>query len=86
MSGSGARVVDIGTPPSGFEDWTTTVVRIHNFSDLPTTKDERVFVHLNLHVLTIIGDYIFILEAIIDQNTDMFSLIFCICLLMKVLL
>ena len=42
MSGSGARVVDIGTPPSGFEDWTTTVVRIHNFSDLPTTKDERV--------------------------------------------
>ena len=37
-----ARVVDVGTPPSGFEDWTTTMVRFHNFADLPTTKDEGI--------------------------------------------
>ena len=39
---SGSRVVDVGTPPSVFEDWTTTMVRFHNFADLPTTKDEGI--------------------------------------------
>ena len=33
------RVVNVGTPPSGFEDWTMTAVRFHNFVDLPTTRD-----------------------------------------------
>ena len=38
---SGSRVVDAGTPPSGFDDWTTTVVRFHNFADLPTTNNNE---------------------------------------------
>ena len=37
------RVVDVGTPSSNFEDWTTTNVRFHGFADLSTTaRDEPV--------------------------------------------
>ena len=36
------RVVDVGTPSSNFEDWTTTNVRFHGFADITTEKGERV--------------------------------------------
>ena len=34
--------VDVGTPPSNFEDWTTAEVRFHGFADLTTERDEPV--------------------------------------------
>jgi len=37
------NVIDVGTPPDGLSaDWTTTVVRFHGFTDLPTTRNECV--------------------------------------------
>ena len=42
MSGSSARIVHVGTPPSDFEAWATTEVCFHKFADLPMTKDEGV--------------------------------------------
>ena len=37
-----ARVVDVGSPSSNFEDWTTTNVRFHGFADITTEKGYRV--------------------------------------------
>ena len=31
--------VDVGTPPEGYNEWTTALVRFHGFADLPTTRD-----------------------------------------------
>ena len=41
-SGSGARVVNVGTPPSNFGAWITTEVHFHKFADLTTATDEEV--------------------------------------------
>ena len=35
--------VDVGTPPSNFEDWTTAEVRFHGFADLSTATISPVF-------------------------------------------
>ena len=34
--------LDVGTPPNGFKDWTTALVRFHGFADLTTTRGEYV--------------------------------------------
>ena len=34
--------VDVGTPPSGAEEWTSIVIRFHGFANLPTTRGEYV--------------------------------------------
>ena len=40
---SNNNIVDVGTPPDGIiDDWTTTVVRFHGYSDLSTTRGECV--------------------------------------------
>jgi len=36
--------VDVGTPPDGFEGWTSVVVRFHGFATLPTTRDESNYI------------------------------------------
>ena len=36
--------VDVGTPPDGFEGWTSVVVRFHGFANLPTTRDESNYI------------------------------------------
>jgi len=34
--------LDLGTPPNGFKDWTTALVRFHGFADLTTARGEYV--------------------------------------------
>jgi len=34
--------LDAGTPPNGFKDWTTALVRFHGFADLTTARGEYV--------------------------------------------
>ena len=34
--------VDVGTPPNGYEEWTTIQVRFHGFADLPTTRGGEI--------------------------------------------
>jgi len=36
------NIVDVGTPPDGTSNWTTTVVRFHGFANLPTTRGDIV--------------------------------------------
>ena len=35
-------VVDVGTPPSGFQGWETVEVRFHKFTDLPNLRGTSV--------------------------------------------
>jgi len=34
--------VDVGTPPNGYEEWTTIQVQFHGFADLPTTRGGEI--------------------------------------------
>jgi len=34
--------VDVGTPPEGYKEWTTALVKFHGFVNLPTTRGEYV--------------------------------------------
>ena len=47
--------LDVGTPPNGFKDWTTALVRFHGFADLTTQQEVNMFNHLNFHALVING-------------------------------
>ena len=34
--------VDVGTPPEGYKEWTTALVRFHGFANISTTRDDPV--------------------------------------------
>ena len=46
--------MDVGTPPEGYKEWSTALVRFHGFANLSTTRDDHVF-HRDFYALGMSG-------------------------------